>query len=239
MIGIYRIRNLKTEDCYYGSSKEIEKRWERHLRGLRKNSHENIILQRAWNKYGEESFIFEVIHECDKEKLLENEQVYLNTKYNIGIKSSGGDNISKNPNREKIIDKIKKSIIERYKIMSDDEKIKKFSIPKEKNPNWKGGKTYCECGNKKAYNAKTCGECRDRSGKNNPFYNKSHSEETKQKLSKKLQGKYVGDQNKPISINGIEYRSAGEASKNLNIPMVTIRWRVLSKNLKFKEYKYL
>jgi hypothetical protein len=39
-------------------------------------------------------------------------------------------------------------------------------------------------------------------------------------------------------IDEVEYRSAGEASKILNIPMVTIRWRVKSKNKKFDNYKY-
>jgi hypothetical protein len=39
-------------------------------------------------------------------------------------------------------------------------------------------------------------------------------------------------------IDNVEYRSAGEASKLLNIPTVTIRWRVISKNKKFDNYKY-
>jgi hypothetical protein len=51
-------------------------------------------------------------------------------------------------------------------------------------------------------------------------------------------GTYNGNQNKPIIIDEVEYRSAGEASRLLNIPMVTIRWRVLSNNKKFEKYKY-
>lgn len=34
MIGIYRIKNLINNKCYYGSSKEIEKRWSRHKNEL-------------------------------------------------------------------------------------------------------------------------------------------------------------------------------------------------------------
>ena len=52
MIGIYRIKNLVNEKCYYGSSKNIEKRWKTHLNQLRNKKHINSILQRAWNKYG-------------------------------------------------------------------------------------------------------------------------------------------------------------------------------------------
>ena len=37
MVGIYRIKNLVNNKCYYGSSKEIEKRLSRHKRELNNN----------------------------------------------------------------------------------------------------------------------------------------------------------------------------------------------------------
>lgn len=241
MIGIYRIRNLKTQSCYYGSSEEIEKRWESHIGKLRKNLHENVILQRAWNKYREENFIFEVMEECEKQSLLKIEQLYLdlNPKYNIGLKASGGDNISKNPKKNDIIKTMKENLGKTISLMSKEERKEKYSRPKDKNPNWKGGKTLCKCGNNKSYKAKTCIKCKDVSGENNSFFEKKHSEKTKKKIAKKRIGKYFGNQNYPVIINGIKYGSAGQASKKLKIPMVTIRWRILSKNPKFKEYKYL
>ena len=55
MIGIYRIKNLINGKCYYGSSKEIEKRLKRHKRELNSNTHINCVLQRAWNKYGHQN----------------------------------------------------------------------------------------------------------------------------------------------------------------------------------------
>jgi group I intron endonuclease len=108
------------------------------------------------------------------------------------------------------------------------------------NPNWKGGVSfvYCECGKKIGYGHTHCNKCRPRSEDKNPFFGKQHSEETKKKLSEGKKGKYHGEQNIPIIIDDIEYRSAGEASKLLNIPMVTIRWRVKSKNKKFDNYRY-
>lgn len=36
MIGIYRIKNLVNEKCYYGSSKNINKRWFKHRNELNK-----------------------------------------------------------------------------------------------------------------------------------------------------------------------------------------------------------
>ena len=186
--------------------------------------------------------LFEVVEECDINTLLETEQKYLDLQpeYNIGIKSSGGDNLTKNPNRDNIIKNMTESVRKRYGSMTDEQKKEKHSQPMETNPNWKGGTSfkYCECGIKIALINSTCINCRDKSGINNPFFGKEHSDETKKKLSESKLGVYNGDQNIPIIINDIEYRSAGEASKALNIPMVTIRWRVISKNKKFYNYKY-
>ena len=242
MIGIYRIRNLVNGKCYYGSSKNIEKRWKTHKNQLRKKTHINSILRNAWEKYGEDNFIFELVEECDKEMLIELEQHYLNLKpeYNIGLKSSGGDNLTNNPNRNNIIKKMSESLKIRYESMDEEKRKIVYSKPMEKNPNWRGGTTYvyCECGKKIGYGHTYCNKCRPRSENNNPFFGKQHTDETKKKLSEDKKGKYFGNQNIPIIIDDVEYRSAGEASRKLNIPRVTICWRVKSKNKKFDNYKY-
>ena len=242
MIGIYRIKNLKNKKCYYGSSKNIEKRWRTHSNNLKNGKHHNIHLQRSWDKYGEDNFVFELVEKCNETILLELEQKYLdlNPEFNIGIKSSGGDNLTKNPNKEDIVRRMTQSVRKRYELMSEDKRKEKHSQPMDKNPNWKGGASfkYCECGVKISPTNNSCINCRDKSGDKNPFFGKQHTEETKQKLSEFRKGTYNGEQNIPIIIDDIEYRSAGEASKLLNIPMVTIRWRVKSKNKKFDNYKY-
>jgi group I intron endonuclease len=242
MIGIYRIKNNINEKCYYGSSKNIEKRWKTHLNQLINGKHINCILQNAWNKYGKDNFIFEIVEECELENLFETEQKYIDTcgDYNIGLKASGGDNISKNPNKEMIIENIKKGSKLWRDSLTDEEKKERFSKPLDKNPNWRGGSSfiYCECGKRIGYGHTHCGKCRPRSGVKNPFYGKKHTEELKKKSSDRMMGVYNGEQNIPIIINDIEYMSAGQASKILNIPTVTIRWRVLSKNPKYKKYHY-
>jgi group I intron endonuclease len=242
MIGIYRIKNLKNKKCYYGSSKNIEKRWRTHLNNLKNGKHHNDHLQRSWDKYGDNNFVFELVEECDETLLLELEQKYLDLhpEFNIGIKSSGGDNLTKNPNKEDIVRRMTQSVRKRYELMSEDERKEKHSQPMDKNPNWKGGTSfkYCECGVKISPTNNSCINCRDKSGNKNPFFGKQHTEETKKRLSEKRKGTYNGEQNIPIIIDNVEYRSAGEASKILNIPMVTIRWRVKSKNKKFDNYKY-
>lgn len=85
--GIYRIRNSVTGDQYVGSSSEIEFRFGRHRYDLERNQHINPKLQNAWNKYGAENFVFEVIELCDRSSLLVCEQTYLDDRptYNIAV----------------------------------------------------------------------------------------------------------------------------------------------------------
>lgn len=59
---IYRIINNVTGTVYIGQAENVGKRWGSHLRNLRLNRNSrNLHFQRAWNKYGEENFSFEVV----------------------------------------------------------------------------------------------------------------------------------------------------------------------------------
>jgi group I intron endonuclease len=79
--GIYSITLTLNGRQYIGSSVDIKERWRRHKKDLRKNKHHSIQLQRCWNKYNEDDFIFEIIEECDaiKETILEREQFYIDS----------------------------------------------------------------------------------------------------------------------------------------------------------------
>lgn len=244
--GIYIIKNLVNGKVYVGSAKVFRIRWNRHLNDLRKGTHSSIKLQRAYNKYGIENFEFKKI-EIVKYKypdIVERENFYikkLNSKkigYNIAD-ASFGDVITNHPNREDIINRMTKSMKDFASGLSKSEIKRRFSHPLNKNPNWKGGISvfYCSCGNKKSRAAITCHDCRERSGKNNPFFGKSHSKNTKNIISKTNKGR-LPPNIKPIEIDGVKYTSANEASEKLNISSLTIRWRVMSKNKKFKNYKY-
>lgn len=85
--GVYRIRNTVNDKCYYGSTVDWKVRKIRHLGELRKGIHHCEHLQRAWNKYGAEAFVFEWIEDAEKDRLFEREQFYLDAnedKYNTG-----------------------------------------------------------------------------------------------------------------------------------------------------------
>jgi group I intron endonuclease len=98
--GIYKITNIISNKCYIGSSQNIESRFRRHKKDLKNGEHHSRYLQRAWNKYGEKNFLFEIIEEVtDKSQLIEREQHYTDKikpdysirkicSSNIGIKHS-------------------------------------------------------------------------------------------------------------------------------------------------------
>lgn len=77
--GIYKITCKIDNKIYIGSSDDIIRRWRDHKNCLRRNCHHSKFLQRAWNKYGEDNFSFEIVELVnDINLLLENEQKYLN-----------------------------------------------------------------------------------------------------------------------------------------------------------------
>lgn len=77
--GIYIIRNQVNGKIYLGSASRIRSRWSTHKHQLRKNKHHSVLLQRAWNKYGLDAFVFEVLENTNVENLTEREQYYLDT----------------------------------------------------------------------------------------------------------------------------------------------------------------
>lgn len=75
--GIYEIVHKESGKRYVGSSRRIEIRWEEHRSNLIGNCHDNVHLQRVWNRDGADAFSFRVVEECPEETLLDTEQSYL------------------------------------------------------------------------------------------------------------------------------------------------------------------
>jgi predicted GIY-YIG superfamily endonuclease len=76
--GIYYIINKINKKTYIGSSCDIKRRWRHHRQNLNQGIHHCVYLQRAWNKYGKNNFIFRVYQKCDRENLIKTEQNLLN-----------------------------------------------------------------------------------------------------------------------------------------------------------------
>ena len=90
--GIYKIINIVNNKFYVGSAVDLKRRKTRHFSELRNDKHNNRHLQAAWNKYGEQVFVFVVIEEVASDAdLLAAENVWLHAHvgeeycYNIGI----------------------------------------------------------------------------------------------------------------------------------------------------------
>lgn len=73
--GIYKI--ICNDKFYIGSSKNIQQRYYKHRRELRKGVHKNEHLQNTYNKYGENLFIIEVIEICNIDEQYLKEQYYI------------------------------------------------------------------------------------------------------------------------------------------------------------------
>ena len=85
--GVYEIRNQINNHIYIGSAVNVRVRWNEHKNELRKNKHHSIYLQRAFNKYGEENFVFTVLEVVnDKKTRIKTEQNFidaLHPEYNV------------------------------------------------------------------------------------------------------------------------------------------------------------
>jgi group I intron endonuclease len=75
--GIYKITAVHNGKFYIGSSADIRVRWNRHNCDFRKNIHSNKLMQNIYNKYGKDSFVFEIVELIEKQFLIETEQKYI------------------------------------------------------------------------------------------------------------------------------------------------------------------
>jgi len=117
--GIYKITNTVNSMIYVGCASNIRTRINGHLYDLRREKHKNSYLQRAWNKYNEENFIFEMIEECDKANLHAKEHYWVNELnclnksigYNLKPTDPDGYSIHSKETKEKISTHHKKNNI--------------------------------------------------------------------------------------------------------------------------------
>jgi group I intron endonuclease len=74
--GIYKIVSTCGK-VYIGSAVTLRTRFMSHRRSLQVNKHDNERIQNYYNKHSENSLSFHVIEYCDREKLIEREQFYI------------------------------------------------------------------------------------------------------------------------------------------------------------------
>jgi group I intron endonuclease len=161
MKGIYKITNLKNKKVYIGQSQNLNNRKNNHFYWLEKNEHHNDYLQKAYNKYGKENFIFEILEESDD---LNNRELYWINEYG-GINSNSNYNLKDPLSKE----------------WSDYVKVKQSkSMLGENNPNY--GNRWTEEQKERMSKLKKGKTLEDLVGK-------QRSDLTKQKMSKSQKGR--------------------------------------------------
>jgi group I intron endonuclease len=173
MVGIYSIKNSKNNKIYIGSSVDIKSRWRLHKHELLNNKHHSQYLQRSWNKYGEDVFIFEIMEECDTLFLLEREQFYIDTfnpEYNSNVVAG---NCTSRILSQESKDKISKGNL--GKIHSEETK-KLMSLYRINNP-----LVFTDEIRTKISKSKL--------GSNNPMYGKTFTEKHRKSISESNKGK--------------------------------------------------
>ena len=121
MTGIYLIKNKVNGKCYVGqTSRTFETRFNEHFRDLKNNKHLNSNgkpdkLQRAWNKYGEDNFTFDILEIVEDINLLNEKEKYwvdyYDSYYNGYNQTEGGEGTIGYKHTEETKKKISESVL--------------------------------------------------------------------------------------------------------------------------------
>lgn len=181
LCGIYQIKNLVNNRVYIGQSVNVKKRFGQHISALRSGKERNTHLQRAFNKYGEQSFIFEVLMYCEQDQLTKNENGFIqaaSSVYNVRPSADSNFGVKRTEETKALLSRVFKGRVmslETRKRMSDSKK-------KEKNHNF--GKPVPDIVKKKI------SDTLKRNG--HPMTGKPRSDDVKRKISESNSGEKNG-----------------------------------------------
>ena len=100
-IGVYMASGICQSEhlnqmIYIGGSNNLSQRIQfEHIADLNSNAHSNPVFQSAWNKYGQENFVWWILDYCEKENYISKEQNFLDI-YRPFADEKNGFNIAKN-----------------------------------------------------------------------------------------------------------------------------------------------
>lgn len=229
--GIYVIINKINGYKYVGKSKNITSRLEHHKSLLRNNHHiyrtgELSLLQKAWNKYGEDAFEFKILEFCEVEKLNEREKYWIDyykcnhSKYQQGYNmTDGGEGACFNQNIK-------------GRIQINNGKIQKMIYPDE-------FPVYEKQGFVKGILPQTIERVnknrKPKRGEEHWAYGKHFSEETKKKMSNSHNGKSAV-WNIGRTLSEEHKRKISESKKGTKIPKETIEKVSKSRQKPIEQY---
>ena len=250
---IYKITNLLNNKIYIGKDESDRKNYY----GSGK------IIKQAMIKHGIKNFKKEIIEKChSKEELINKEIFWINeiqsitpNGYNISLGGNGGDTTSTHPNREEIIRKRANSNRGQKRSKEFSENCRRIALsidPKiRKLAGKKGAKTKKQRISSEGYTEAEL-KAHRKNAERLTIYNRS--DEGRNSISKAMKGKKkklfsnehkknIGKSSKgrkipgrEIKIKGKNFESLHEASRRLQIPLMTIRNRLLSKKFPYWIY---
>lgn len=253
-MNIYKITNLLNGKIYIGKQVKDNKNY----------FGSGKLIKLAIQKYGIHNFKKEILEICEShEALCEREKFWieeLNSRmngYNIAEGGTGGDTTSTHPNKQEIVEKRRVKNLGKKRSPEFCELMK--VINKNRDPEVskrigkEAAKTKKERWDKQGYSDK---EKAARILISQQLSNYNKLESTRSNVSCKLKGKKKkpftdehkkniglaskgrpGSNLKEVSIFGVVYVSLHNASRELNVPVTTIRARLL--NPKFTEWFYV
>lgn len=220
-MGVYIIKNLINGKSYIGSSQNIKNRWAQHKSSLRHNKSTNIILQQAWNKYGEENFTFELVEDIKNiDIIFEKEQNWIDKyKPEYNISPTAGS-----PRGYKHTEKALQCLKARHPTLEWRQEHS-IRMTGKMNPMW--GRKRPDLSKRNA-NTHLFGE-------KNHFWGKQHTEETKMKISKANKGHLAPNKNIPHTEETkqkISKANQGKSAPNKGMPHSLTTRRKISEAIK-------
>ncbi len=249
---VYTLTLVETGVFYIGSTKNVDKRIRIHLRRLSNNSHGNKNLQEAWNSSVSKEFFANAFPVAGREEAFALEEKFIRRAYesplrpllaNMSLTAKGSDSIARHPDKDFIIRKREESRKITYAKLSDDERAKRFSLPRLGSRNGMYGKTHTpevrkklsefHKGHKRNVGLKLSPEHVEkirqrqklRIGPLNSFYGKTHSPENIEKARKRMLG-VKSKNNKRINAEGVVFETCADAAKHFNISPGLVTYRL-------------
>lgn len=262
MFYVYVLEDQTTGAIYIGSTRNVNQRYRRHMIDLLNHRHHSALMQKTYDDGGEIviSEIFE-LRTREQAYQLEDDLIKSNTDdgmlLNVALDSKFGDCTTHNPNRDEIIQRRNTSLKKTLASFSQEERNEKYGRPGAENGMF--GRHHTPEALHKMSIARTGRPCptkgipmsperyklhmeamarRDITGERNGFYGKHHTQETIDKLRRASIGN-IPSNILAVNINGQTYISMTDAARKTGVPLPTVRWRCLSKNPKFAEWKLL
>jgi group I intron endonuclease len=259
-IAAYVLTDTRTKKFYVGSTGDIEKRLARHFYHLRRGDHHCPGLQYLWNNGG--MLIQSVFPVSNREEAYILEQDVLDRNQdsplllNIVLCAKGGDTLTRHPNREERIAKMCASLEITIGALTPLERKILYGRPGDRNGMF--GRTHTEearkkfseinLGNSYARGFKWTDDSRrkmsefakTRLGERNAFFGQHHSDDTKARLSQIAKARdYLPGNSKRVTVDGTEYVSLTEASRQCGISPALMVYRLNSDKPRYSTYQYV